>query len=555
MVKILLLSAILILIFVPATASWISRSMKRLDLVGGYTSIEVVSSTGIGTNSPKVYVRNLGPRRLSLGEEKPRDPSLWQVFIGNEFFRVLEVEELGKEDNLFEVYEIICLRLEGKQVKGSWKMVTVYGPGATLADPPSKVKSGLTGWLKGILSKGKKALSSVKETLKEAFSSVKEKAASFFLKAKEALSSAHKRFEDRFKGYGLRAEEGTKAVEAKKEAEGKESLTSKAKEKLKSAWSWLKKKAKSAWSWCKGHKKEIAIAGLVTAGVVIAILTFGAAIPALGSAAVGTKGAAIAGAVGASSYGTLSYAGAISLSLGESVLIGFAVCSALCGASQMLKKPVKLNLDELKPKGPLKPQIKGDLMESLRQLEKKSSFVPMNPEEQLALLEKLGPARPLEVDKGSQVPKITRVRRGRQTKRKKKGLHPKEGPRHREAVKRLYKIAKWYKESLQPAKGEKWGPVWKGGRKYGALPDYESKRFIWEAETSTASRSHILNHIRGRWDPKRRHKGGFKRYARRYNKGIVFVFDKKPSDKVIEVLIEHGFKARFGKVVWVWKPG
>jgi len=549
-VKILLLSALLILIFLPPTASWISSSLRRLDLVGGYTSIEVISSTGIGTDSPEVYVRNLGPRMLSLGYDKPRDPGLWQVFVGNEFFKVIEVRELGKEDNLFEVHEIICLRLEGKHVKGSWKMVTVYGPGATLADPPGKIESGSMGWLKGVLSKGKRVLSSALNSAKRVLSSARDKIVSSFSRVKEAVSSARTKLKERFKGYGL--EKNEPEVKA---AKGGGSFLSRAKDKLKYAWNWLKGKASSFWSWCKRHKKEIAVAGAVAAGAVITVLTLGSALPVIGSAAAGIKGAAITGVLGATGYGALSYAGTISLSLEKSVLIGFAVSSALYGVSKILNKPKKPNLDDLKPKGPVKPQIKGDLMEDLKEFEKRWSFLPTDPEEQLKIIEKLRPARPLEVDQRSQTPEILRVRRRKRKifewwKKSRKKVTP--GPRHRKAEERLYRVANRFGESLHPINGKS---KWKWAKSYGTVPDFESKNYIWEAETSSADPSHILGHLRGRFSRSGHRKGGFKRYASEYGKGIVIVFDKKPSRKVIELLIKHGFKAISGKVVWVWEPG
>ena len=71
----LICSIIIALLILSPVGSWISNSLKRSDLVGGQTTIEVAASTQLETDSPIIYVRNLGPRAIELGsEKKPRDP-------------------------------------------------------------------------------------------------------------------------------------------------------------------------------------------------------------------------------------------------------------------------------------------------------------------------------------------------------------------------------------------------------------------------------------------------------------------------------------------------
>lgn len=256
-VKILLISILLCIIIITPTISWISDSLKRLDLAGGRTTLEVVAVSGLGTESPKVYVRNLGPRRLSLGFEKQRNPSLWQVFVGEEYFEVVEVDELGKEDNELEVYEIICLRLEPKEVSGL-KRVVVYGPGATLADPPTKAEKTYSsghGGVKSFFSKVKEKLSSAWSWLKEKGRKLKEKVSGLFSKVKRSISSGY----DRFKGR-MRADRGLDSAETQeKEKKGEKAETGKKGAKKNSILNKIKRKAGSAWSWCKKHKKDLAI--------------------------------------------------------------------------------------------------------------------------------------------------------------------------------------------------------------------------------------------------------------------------------------------------------
>lgn len=94
--------------------------------------------------------------------------------------------------------------------------------------------------------------------------------------------------------------------------------------RLSSAWSWLKNGSSAARNWCKLHKGDLIVGGAIAVCVVITVLTLGGAIPIMGSAAVGAKGVALTGALGATSFGTMSCAGAVSLSLSESILVGLA---------------------------------------------------------------------------------------------------------------------------------------------------------------------------------------------------------------------------------------
>ena len=135
LVTILIISTLLALLFLTPSSAWISGSLERLNLVGSRTSLEIVAVTGLGTDSLYVYVRNLGPGSLSLGSSaKQRDPTLWQVFIGEKQFKVMEVQELEKEDNVLDVDELLRLKLEGQEISGSKIRVKVYGPGATMAE-------------------------------------------------------------------------------------------------------------------------------------------------------------------------------------------------------------------------------------------------------------------------------------------------------------------------------------------------------------------------------------------------------------------------------------
>ncbi len=135
LVTLLIVSTLLALLILTPSSTWISGSIERLNLVGSRTSLEIVAVSGFGTDNIYVYIRNLGPESLSLGSsDKQRDPSLWQVFIKDELFKVTDVQELKKEDNVLDVDELLRLKLEGKYVSGSKIRVKVYGPGATVAE-------------------------------------------------------------------------------------------------------------------------------------------------------------------------------------------------------------------------------------------------------------------------------------------------------------------------------------------------------------------------------------------------------------------------------------
>lgn len=130
----LIISSLLVLLFLMPQAASFASSLERLNVMKGKTSLEVVAVTGLSGESPYVYIRNLGPRSLSLGSSaKPRDPNLWQVFINEEMCQVIEVQELEKEDNVLEIDEILRLKIEVKEAIGSKVEVRVFGPGATSA--------------------------------------------------------------------------------------------------------------------------------------------------------------------------------------------------------------------------------------------------------------------------------------------------------------------------------------------------------------------------------------------------------------------------------------
>jgi len=197
---VLALSIVLIITVSGPLRNWFSKSVERAYLAGGQTSIEVVAASGIGTDEPLVYVRNLGPNSISLGYDTKRDPSLWQVFIGNENFEVIEVEELGREDNLLEAYEFVCLKLEPKNVSRSQNRIIVYGPGATMADPPVKAKEVLS-------SRKKSRFSYVWDWIKDKARKIKDRAMRFFSNVKQRLVRGYDRFKARHRVYGRTRED------------------------------------------------------------------------------------------------------------------------------------------------------------------------------------------------------------------------------------------------------------------------------------------------------------------------------------------------------------
>ncbi|HIE23446.1 MAG TPA: hypothetical protein EYP68_04370 [Candidatus Korarchaeota archaeon] len=317
-----------------------------------------------GSDSPKVYVRNLGPLKLSLGFEKQRDTRLWHVFIGEEYFEVIEVEELGEKDNELEVYEIVCLRLEPKEASG-FKRVVVYGPGATLADPPTKAEKtyssghgGLKGFLSKVFSKAKEKLTSAWNYLKEKGSKFKNKLTGLSSKVRSAIASGYDRFKRRMRPERVSTTSssrgrarGRERFEGEKGRESQGSFISKLKGKLKSGISWLKKKLKSGWRWCKRHKKELAIFAIISLATII---TAGAAELVLGGAVFSSTSASSAflvGSAGGAGAAALSFGGSLSISSAEAFAIGFAATVTTYYAANAIKRFISEP-----PEPPMRPE-------------------------------------------------------------------------------------------------------------------------------------------------------------------------------------------------------
>ncbi len=375
---ILVLSIVALLLFSGPLMGWFSKAVERAYLVGGQTSIEVVAASGIGTDEPLVYVRNLGPKSILLGYDRRRDPSLWQVFIGDENFKVLEVEELGREDNLLSVYEILCLRLEGKKVSGAQKRVIVYGPGATMADPPVKAVFSGDKARKDLVFGTKKRLTSAWSLLRRKVSSsynwikgkvskAKEYARRAYFSARSKMAVGRRRLHGRYR-YGRRKEFPNISRRLRAKLGSTYSLL---RRKAGSAVSWLKRKAVSTWNWCKRHKKDIAIVGGIATAVAVAVFTAGAASP--GVALAGTKGAAVAGFGSGTVATALSYAGGISISPHVAALLGFTLTVASYELCKIAKIP--RGLEHAKTSGPL--EQRKELRDALDEL-KKSPIHVMN---------------------------------------------------------------------------------------------------------------------------------------------------------------------------------
>ena len=75
--------ALALLIFGPIS-SYIFGAMGRTSTVGGTSTIQVLSVTGWGTGSGKIYIKNLGPNDLTISsasdfqvfvDQTPRNPS------------------------------------------------------------------------------------------------------------------------------------------------------------------------------------------------------------------------------------------------------------------------------------------------------------------------------------------------------------------------------------------------------------------------------------------------------------------------------------------------
>ncbi len=142
------------------------------------------------------------------------------------------------------------------------------------------------------------------------------------------------------------------------------------------------------------------VGGAVAVAVVVAMLTLGGGIPILSSALAGAKGVAIAGVAGATSCGTLSYAGAVSLSLSESVLMGFGVGVVAYGAYKVVKTVRKTpnmekGLEETKklmPLGHREQRLPKGVKKTLDEVERKAfPGIVIDQEEQLEIMERLWP--------------------------------------------------------------------------------------------------------------------------------------------------------------------
>ncbi len=510
----LLFSILLLLLFSGPLIDWFSESVERAYLVGGQTSIEVVAASGIGTDEPLVYVRNLGPRSITLGYEKKRDPSLWQVFIGNENLKVVEVQELGKEDNVLGVYEFLCLKLEPKKVSKSHNRIIVYGPGATMADPPVKAE-------KATFSGKKSGLSSAWKWIKGNARKIKDSARRFFSNAKQRLLTGYNRFKARY-GEFRRKKGGFL-------------------EKFKN-------KVGSAKHWCKRHKKELAVLG-IGAAAVLTVLTLGLGSPALG-AAVTFGGWGLAAS-------TASFAGLVSAPpLVSGIAVGTAAALVYYGALKITRIPKRTGV----PRGPSDPFKPENVVPRRPCLPEKVVINPKTPKhpindyfstfkKKFEQKEELSRTLRGKEDGGLLYEFCERSLHGRLEEWKKEsgdkivrrdnsGYQSSE---HKKAVDRAQEYSlrkgeypedprKWFTASLRKA--------------FGIRPDYEARRSVYEAKRSTVCLSRLERNL-----PR------YNLYAEAFfGKDLYLVFDKPPTNQKVLKMLDQNF-IKVEECIYKKKPG
>jgi len=120
--------ALALLIFSPI-GSYIFGALGRTSAVGGQTTLAVLSISGMGNSSGKIYVKNLGPNDLSGAGSS----DAWQVFIDNEKLSIASVSgAVSGSDDILEVDGVAELNvdLSSYSATSSYSII-VYGPGGT----------------------------------------------------------------------------------------------------------------------------------------------------------------------------------------------------------------------------------------------------------------------------------------------------------------------------------------------------------------------------------------------------------------------------------------